>query len=55
MRGERGFLSDLCPAPQDGYTPLHFAVIHARALVAGQLLAAKADVDAKNQVRGQGG
>ena len=55
MRGERRCLPDRCRAPQDGMTPLLLAVAHDNASVVGQLLAAKADVEAKDTVRGQGG
>ena len=48
-------LPDRCPAPQAGDTPLHLAAFKGHAAVAGQLLAAKADVGAKNQVMGEGG
>ena len=43
----------LHPAPQGGETPLHRAARAGHAAVAGQLLAAKADVEAKDEVRGQ--
>ena len=55
MRGERRGLPDRCRAPQYGDTPLHYAALEGHAAVAGQLLAAKADVEAKDRVRGQGG
>ena len=55
MRGERRCLPDRCRAPQRGETPLHKAAAKGHAAVAGQLLAAKADVAAKDQVMGQGG
>ena len=54
LRGERGCLPDRCRAPQDGWTPLHHAAYEGRAAVVEQLLAAKADVAAKNNVRGAG-
>ena len=54
MRRERGCLPDRCRAPQRGRTPLHQAALRGRAAVVGQLLAAKADVEAKKDtVRGQ--
>ena len=53
MRGERGYLPDRCRAPQVGRTPLHEAAEKGHAAVAGLLLAAKADVEAKDRVRGQ--
>ena len=43
------------PATQDEDTPLHCAASKGHAAVAEQLLAAKADVEAKDKVRGQGG
>ena len=55
MRGERGCLPDRCRAPQNGGTPLHLAAAEGHAAVAGQLLAAKADVEAKDNGREQGG
>ena len=55
MRGERRCLPDRCRAPQAGDTPLHEAAYAGHAAVAEQLLAAKADVGAKNQVMGEGG
>ena len=54
MRGERGCLPDRCRAPQNERTPLHWAARSGRA-VAGQLLAAKADVEAKDDVVRGGG
>ena len=54
MRGERVCLPDRCRAPQDGDTPLHFAAACGHAAVAEQLLAAKADVEAKDTVMGEG-
>ena len=54
MRGERGCLPDRCRAPQGGSTPLHFAAEYGHAAVVGLLLAAKADVAAKNAVIGGG-
>ena len=55
MRRERGCLPDLCRAPQNERTPLHRAAMEGHAAVAGQLLAAKADVEAQDtdKVRGQ--
>ena len=55
LRRERGCLPDRCPAPQLGYTPLHLAVEGGHAEVVEQLLAARADVEAKNQVKWEGG
>ena len=55
MRGERRYLPDRCRAPQNEMTPLHHAAWQGHAAVAGQLLAAKADVGAKDEVRGQMG
>ena len=54
MRGERRCLPDRCRAPQFGRTPLHRAAIAGHAAVVEQLLAAKADVEAKDGVRGWG-
>ena len=54
MRGERGCLTDRCRAPQET-TALHCAATYGNAAVVELLLAAKADVAAKNEVRGQGG
>ena len=54
MRGERGCLPDRCRAPQGEDTPLHWAARYGRAAVAELLLAAKADVEAKDQVIGEG-
>jgi len=53
LRGERRCLPDRCPAPQAGDTPLHRAAYAGHAAVAEQLLAAKADVGAKNHVMGE--
>ena len=55
MRGERRYLPDRCRAPQGERTPLHCAAHGGSAAVAGQLLAAKADVEAQDTVRGQRG
>ena len=55
LRGERGCLPNRGRAPQEGRTPLHRAAMEGHAAVAGQLLAAKADVEAQDTVRGQGG
>ena len=55
LRGERGCLPDRCRAPQRGRTPLHLAADEGHAAVVGQLLAAKADMETKNHVKGQGG
>ena len=55
MRGERSCLPERCCAPQDGWTPLHLAAQGGHAAVAGQLLAAEANMAAKDKVRGQGG
>ena len=55
LRGERGCLPDRWPAPQNGGTPLNLAAKKGHAAVAGHLLAAKADVETKDKVRGQGG
>ena len=55
MRGDKRCPPDCCRAPQIGMTPLHLAAYYGHAAVAGQLLAAKADVEAKNKVRGLGG
>jgi hypothetical protein len=40
--------------PQSGTTPLHMAAEEGHAAVVGALLAAKADKEAKDQVRGGG-
>ena len=55
MRGDRGCLPDRCRTPQDGWTPLHYAVRGGHAAVVGLLLAAGADMAAKDKVMGQGG
>ena len=55
MRGEGRRLPDCCRSPQNGKTPLHLAVTNGNASVVEQLLAAKADMEAKDKVRGQGG
>ena len=55
LHGERGCLPDRCPAPQIGRTPLHYAAIYSYAAVMEQLLAAGAEKDARNNVRGGGG
>ena len=52
---ERGGACLTAAAPQFGHTPLHLAAMLGHAAVAEQLLAAKADVVAKDGVRGQGG
>jgi len=52
--GEGGCLPERCRAPQSGRTSLHLAADDGRAAVVGQLLAAGAAVDAKDQVRGGG-
>ena len=55
MRGGRGCLPERCCVPQERHTPLHQAAEHGRAAVVQQLLAAGADVEAKNgNVRGVG-
>ena len=54
LRGGRACLPDRCRAPQRGWTPLHFAAMFGHATVAGQLLAAGADVEAKDTVMGGG-
>ena len=41
--------------PQDGNTPLHLAADNGHAAFVGALLAAKADKEAKENVRGGGG
>jgi len=43
-----------CRVPQIGRTPLHLAAEKGHAAVAGALLAAKADKEAKDEVRGVG-
>ena len=51
-----GCLPDRCRAPQWGWTPLHHAADEGNAAVVELLLAAKADVMAKDlNVRGRGG
>ena len=55
MLGERGCLPDRCPALQSGQTPLHRAAYSGHAAVVEQLLAVGADVEAKDEVRGEGG
>ena len=47
-------LIEPCRAPQNGFTPLHFAAIHGYPAVIDQLLAAGADKDAKGKVRRAG-
>ena len=46
---------DRCRATQNGSTPLHWAAEKGHAAVVERLLAAQADKDAKNEVRGEGG
>ena len=53
--GERGGVPDRCRAPQIGWTPLHWAAEKGHAAVVEKLLAAQADKEAKDMVRGQGG
>ena len=45
----------LSTAPQDGWTPLHFAASEGHATVVEQLLGAGAHIEAKSLVRGEGG
>ena len=52
-RVERVRLVEACRAPQDGYTPLHFAAFKGHETVVKQLLAAGADTEAKDQVSGE--
>jgi len=54
LRRERGCLPDRCPAPQYGETPLYRAALEGHAAVVVQLLAAGAETEAKDMVRGQG-
>ena len=53
--GERGCLSDRYRAPQDRRTSLHWAAEGGHAGVVEQLLAAGANTEAKDYVRGQKG
>ena len=53
MRGEKRCLPDRCRAPQEGKT--HWATMVGHAAVAELLLAAGADLEAKNTVKGEGG
>ena len=53
--GERGCLPERCHSPQDGEMPLHQAASQGHTPVVGQLLAAGAAVDAKDQVGGEWG
>ena len=55
LRREMRCLPDRCRAPQDGETPLQKAARNGHAVVAEKLLAAKADVKARSNVRGQAG
>ena len=50
-----GCLPERCRAPQFGKTPLHHAAIQGQVAVVEQFLAARAAVDAQNEVRGGGG
>ena len=54
LRGEGGVLPERCRAPQDGFTPLHWAAAGGHAAVVEQLLAAGAAMDAKDNVKGVG-
>ena len=46
-------LTERCRAPQDGDTPLHIAALKGHATVVEQLLAAGADMEAKDVVSGE--
>jgi len=54
-RRERLCLTERCRAAQDDYTPLHGAALEGYAAVVDQLLAAGADTETQNKVRGQWG
>jgi len=55
LRGSRQCVSERCVAPQDKWTPLHKAARAGHAAVVEKLLAAKADTEAQDRVRGEGG
>ena len=55
MRRERVRLIESCRAAQNGHMPLHLAAVEGHAAVVEQLLAAKADKEAKNVVSGERG
>jgi len=52
LRRERGCLPERCRAPQEEKTPLHRAAEFGHAAVVEKLLAAGADKEAKDAVRG---
>ena len=53
-RGKRGCLAERCRVPQEGATPLHAAAGGGHTAVVELLLAAGADKEAQDEVRGGG-
>ena len=54
LRRERVCVPDLCRAPQDGWTPLHYAACEGHAACVEKLLTAGAVPDATDKVTGKG-